>query len=204
MHGRMKEDVKKLWENVDRVSLTVDAWTIENSTVLLGITVHWVDDKWVYRERVLALREIVGKHDGESMASIILQALEEFCLQPKVYVVTTDNDTANKKMLALMARKIKNVNPTFSTRRHVPCVAHIMNIVIQAVIESFGIPSTQAVELEEGDETRTVNHYDNDQDNELGDMFSASDDNDGAHRPLCLGDAITKVQTLVRSIWSST
>ncbi|XP_078436716.1 uncharacterized protein LOC144707471 [Wolffia australiana] len=72
MHGQMKLGVRKLWETMARVSLTVDAWTTENGTGLLGITVHWVDETWTYRERVLAIREIVGKHDGENMASIVL------------------------------------------------------------------------------------------------------------------------------------
>ncbi|XP_078448328.1 putative transcriptional regulator tpeD isoform X2 [Wolffia australiana] len=204
MHGQMKLGVRKLWETVAQVSLIVDAWTAENGTGLLGITVHWVDETWTYRERVLAIREIVGKHDGENMASIVLQALDEFCLQTKVYAVTTDNATANKKMLALMARKLKSVNPTFTARRHVPCVAHILNIVVQAALESFNIPSAQGMEPEEGDVTRTVDQYDSDQDNDLGDVYSVSDDSDGPRKPLCLGDAIAKVRNLLRSIRSST
>ncbi|XP_078443785.1 putative transcriptional regulator tpeD [Wolffia australiana] len=198
MHGRMKHDVRKLWESLARVSLTVDAWT-----GLLGITVHWVDDTWMYRERVLAIREIVSKHDGENMASIVLQALDEFCLRTKVYAVTTDNATANKRMLALMLRKLKGVNPTFTARRHVPCVTHILNVVVQAAIKSFGIPSAQGVEPEEGNVTRTTEHYDSDHDNDIGDMYSVSDDNEGPRKPLCFGDAVAKVRTLVRSIRSS-
>ncbi|XP_078438608.1 putative transcriptional regulator tpeD [Wolffia australiana] len=188
----MKEDVRKLWESVDRVYLTVDAWTAENDTGLLGITVHWVDDKWVYRERVLAIREIVDMHDGENMAAIVLQVLDEFGLRPKVYAVTTDNAAANKRMLALMVRKIKIANVNFSAKRHVPCVARILNIVIQVAIKNFGIPSAQVVEPEQGDVTRTAEHYANDQDNELGDIFSALNDHNGGRRPLCLGDAVAK------------
>ena len=37
-----------------------------------------------YRECVLAVRELSGKHDGESMASILLEIIEEFKLQAKV------------------------------------------------------------------------------------------------------------------------
>ncbi|XP_078447685.1 uncharacterized protein LOC144716451 isoform X1 [Wolffia australiana] len=72
MHGQMKVGVRKLWESVARVSLNVDTWIAENGTGLLGITVHWVDETWKYKERVLAIREIVGKHDGENMSSIVL------------------------------------------------------------------------------------------------------------------------------------
>ncbi|XP_078435818.1 uncharacterized protein LOC144706695 [Wolffia australiana] len=121
----------------------------------------------------------------------------------RVYAMTTDNASANKRMLALMARKIEIVNATFRARRHVPCVAHILNIVVQAAIKNFDIPSAQAVEPEEGDVTRTADQYDNDQDNKLGDIFSASNDNDEARQPLCLGDTIAKVRSVVRNIQSS-
>ena len=44
----------------------------------------WIDAAWEYRECVLAVRELSGKHDGESMASILLEIIEEFKLQAKV------------------------------------------------------------------------------------------------------------------------
>ncbi|XP_078437642.1 putative transcriptional regulator tpeD [Wolffia australiana] len=200
----MKDDVRKLWETVDHVSLTVDAWTAEKGTGLLGITIHWVDDKWAYRKWVLAIREIVRKYDGKNMAAIVIQALDEFGLRSKVYAVTIDNTAANKRMMALMARKIKIGNLNFTARRHVPCVAHILNTVVQAAIKNFGVPSAQAVEPDQGDLTRTAEHYDSDQNNDLGDICSASDDYDGGRRPLCLADAIAKVRTLVHNIRSST
>ncbi|XP_078433663.1 putative transcriptional regulator tpeD [Wolffia australiana] len=50
----------------------------------------------------------------------------------------------------------------------------------------------------------TADQYDSDQDNELVDVYSVSDEIDGLRKPLCLGDAVAKVRNLVRSIRSST
>ena len=41
---------------------------------------------WEYRECVLAVRELARKHDGESMASILLEIIEEFKLPVKVSI----------------------------------------------------------------------------------------------------------------------
>ena len=41
---------------------------------------------WEYRECVLAVRELVGKHDSESMAYILLEIIEEFKFQAKVSI----------------------------------------------------------------------------------------------------------------------
>ena len=66
------------------MTLTADAWTTENGCGLLGVTAHWIDAAWEYRECVLAIRELTGKHDGESMTSILLEIIEEFKLHAKV------------------------------------------------------------------------------------------------------------------------
>ena len=52
------------------------------------MTTHWIDAIWEYYECVLALRELAGKHDGESMASILLEIIDEFKLQAKVHIYT--------------------------------------------------------------------------------------------------------------------
>ena len=38
MFKQMKQDVKLLFMDVEQVSLTMDAWTTENGTRILGIT----------------------------------------------------------------------------------------------------------------------------------------------------------------------
>ena len=82
MHQRMNETIATGFTSVHHLTLIADAWTTKNG--LLGVTAHWIDAAWEYRECVLAVRELSGKHDGESMASILLKIIEEFKLQAKV------------------------------------------------------------------------------------------------------------------------
>ena len=84
MHQRMKETITTGFTLVHHLTLTADAWTAENGCDLLDVTTHWIDATWEYRECVLAFRELSGKHDGKSMASILLEIIEEFKLQAKV------------------------------------------------------------------------------------------------------------------------
>ena len=70
------------------MTLIANAWTIENGCGLLGVTAHSIDATWEYRECVLAIRELMGKHDGDSMASILLEIIYEFKLQAKVSLCT--------------------------------------------------------------------------------------------------------------------
>ena len=84
MHQRMKETIATGFTLALHVTLTADAWTGENGCGLLGVTAHWIDAAWEYRECVLGVRELTGKHDDESTASILLEIIEEFKLQAKV------------------------------------------------------------------------------------------------------------------------
>ena len=59
----------------------------------------------------------------------------------------TDNASSNKKMIYMMAKKLKRENKNFTAKRHIPCFAHILNLIIQSVMQSFDIPS--AIQLME-------------------------------------------------------
>ena len=70
------------------MSLTIDGWTTDNHISLLGITVHWINNEWMLRERVLALEKLEGEHSGEYLAKVLRTVLKEFSLEKKVQIVT--------------------------------------------------------------------------------------------------------------------
>ncbi|XP_078430734.1 putative transcriptional regulator tpeD [Wolffia australiana] len=142
LFGNMKGKLVHLLADVPRVSLTVNAWIAENSCGLLGITVHWVNNWWELCERVHAIRELFGKHSGENMRAIVIQALEDFGLKTKVGSITTDNASSNRRMVGLLGKELKPINHRFAEDRHVPCAAHVLNIIIQAALQSLCVSVT--------------------------------------------------------------
>ena len=52
----------------------------------------------------------------------------------------TNNASSNKNMIPMMAKKLKREIQNFTAKRHIPCVAHILNLVVQSAIKSFDIP----------------------------------------------------------------
>ncbi|XP_078447635.1 putative transcriptional regulator tpeD [Wolffia australiana] len=164
----MKAKIIRILEDINRVAITVDGWTTENGCGLLGVTVHWIDARWTYRELVLAVRELYEMHDAESMAEILAKVLEEYGLDTKLCAITTDNASSNKRMMAILGRRVCGRSTGFSVRRHVPCVTHIVNIVVQAALKSFSIPTTTPIVEEESDVGRTANMYDSGSDMEEG------------------------------------
>ena len=66
MHQRMKETIAKGFTSIHHVTRSMVIWD--------------------YRECVLAIQELAGKHDGKSMISILLEIIEEFKLHAKVSI----------------------------------------------------------------------------------------------------------------------
>ena len=111
--------------------------------------------------------------------------------------MTTDNASNNKKMISMMAKKLKRKNKNFTVKRHIPCFAHILNLVIQSAIKSFDIPYAIQLMEEEGDEQLTASNYASDmdvkEDVDVGTSTSTS-----MHRlHVTLGEALAKFRTLV-------
>lgn len=113
--------------------------------------------------------------------------------------MTTDNASSNKKMMAIVGRKLRHRNEGFSARRHVPCVSHIVNIVVQAALKNFAIPSATPISEEESDVCMTADQYDSESQSECD-----NDDNSMQRRTSSLSEAVFKVRTIVRAIRRST
>ena len=110
--------------------------------------------------------------------------------------MTTDNASNNKKMIPMMTKKLKRENKNFTAKTHIPCFAHILNLVVQSAIKSFDIPSASQLMEEEGDEQLTASDYASDMDVEEDVDFgtSTSTSMHGIH--VTLSEAVAKLRTL--------
>ena len=109
--------------------------------------------------------------------------------------MTTDNASSNKKMIAMMPKKLKRENKNFTAKRHIPCFAHILNLFVQSAIKSFDIPSDSQLMEEEGDEQLTTFNYASDMDVEEDVDVGTSISMHRLH--VTLGEAMEKVRKLV-------
>ena len=113
--------------------------------------------------------------------------------------MTIDNAFRNKKMIAMMAKKLKRDNKNFIAKRHISCFAHILNLVVQSAIKSFDIPSASHLMEEEGDEQLTDFDYTSDMDVEE-DVDVGPSTSTSMHRlHVTLNGAVAKVMTLVQA-----
>ena len=113
--------------------------------------------------------------------------------------MTTYNASINKKMISMMAKKLKRENKNFTAKRHKTCFAYILNLVVQSAIKSFDIPSTSQLMEEEGYKQLIASDYASDMDVE-DDVDVGTSTSTSMHRlHVTLGKAVEKVRILVRA-----
>lgn len=105
-----------------------------------AITAHWIDDEWNLRHTLLEFVEFESPHTGSNMAQLVVQTLEFYSLVNKLFCVTTDNASNNDTMVEELSDALwqRGVNWD-ATTHHIRCLAHIINLVVQALVQSLNV-----------------------------------------------------------------
>jgi len=122
--------LKTIFKCKNKISLTTDIWTSENShTSFLGVTCHYVDE-WNLKHFLLDIIPFHKSHNTENIVEAIKTLLVELCISSKVLGITTDNAS----VMIAFGREIKNelsINHNNTHVTHQCCGAHILNIAVK-------------------------------------------------------------------------
>ncbi|CAI5482590.1 unnamed protein product [Closterium sp. Yama58-4] len=140
-----REDLRQLLVGdggAGRMSLTFDIWTGENGLVFMGVTVHWITSDFQLKQAVIDFRELKGSHTGDLIANELEMVLREWGLEKMLFAVTCDNAENNSRAMRLLAGVPDRTPgsrprhpPLLSRWRHFMCVAHVVNLAVQAALK---------------------------------------------------------------------
>ncbi|KAJ6640379.1 putative AC9 transposase, partial [Pseudolycoriella hygida] len=119
-----------------KISTTMDAWTSTNSLAFLAIRGHWLDDQWEYHSKLLDFAHIEGDHSGFNLSQIFGDCLSRLNIPyTKIIGVTVNNASNNDTFFdCLQQHGITAVD------NHMKCMAHIINLSVQDILNSLKIP----------------------------------------------------------------
>ena len=109
----------------------IDMWTSISSLGILAITIHYVNDNWQFEHFVLDVLYIPSPHDAQTIKNAILKITNKLNITNRLIGITTDNEA---KMIAA-TRKVKE-SLEFSGFKHYHCIAHILNLIVKAALET--------------------------------------------------------------------
>ncbi|KAE8181427.1 hypothetical protein CF335_g8938, partial [Tilletia laevis] len=115
--------------------LALDVWTSKNGSAFLGITVNY-QEKGEAKRHLLDMLPFLAAHDSKNMSKAVYQSIERVGITDRVWNIVTDNASENSAMLPLLSAM--GGMPRFRGKAsQVRCMAHICNLVSQAVANTF-------------------------------------------------------------------
>ncbi|WOL06198.1 zinc finger BED domain-containing protein RICESLEEPER 2-like [Canna indica] len=128
-----KKKIKALLGSVDRISLTSDLWTSNQTIGYMCLTAHFLDNDWNLQKRVLSFISMPPPHTGLMISDSIFSCLNDWGIENKISTITLDNASSNDSA-------VRHLKDSFTLKKslffdgkifHVRCCAHILNIMVQ-------------------------------------------------------------------------
>src|SRR5204862_6905794 len=106
--------------------------------ICVGVTIHFIDEKFRLQQELLGFVPLTGSHTGEYMAEVIYDLIEEYGIKEKFFCITTDNASNNIAMVKELSKVLEHDNISWDYKtNHIPCLAHIINLVVQKFLHTL-------------------------------------------------------------------
>lgn len=129
----------ELAQALSDVHLSFDLWTAPNYIAILSIYGHWISPSGQRINKLLAFRQVLGKHAGENQAQIVLEVLEELQIQDRIGCLVGDNAASNDTAVSAI---LTTLHPEYTKEQRsafrIRCLGHIVNLCAHALIFGKG------------------------------------------------------------------
>ena len=89
---------------------------------------------------LLAFEILEDHHTGCNLATIVFDVLDEYDLCDKLFCITSDNASNNSTMVEQLQNHLEQRDIDWDPEvHHIPCLAHIINLVVQAFLEKLQV-----------------------------------------------------------------
>lgn len=129
-------------------------YCFNRQALIIAITAHWIDEHWNLREALLDFKRLHGSHTGPRLAKSIFETLEEFKIAEKLFCITTDNASNNKKAMKCLSKLLQKRKKIIWKWKeyHISYLNHIIDLAVQAFLKSIKFIEDNKTEEEEEEE----------------------------------------------------
>ena len=119
-----------------KIHISCDLWTSPNSKAVLGVTAQFINERGTLQSLVLAVREVVGDHKGESMAKYVLEVLKDYNIIRDLGYFVMDNAPDNDTMMTVLSNALRR---EFSLKYdpihyRIRCQGHVINLAVKSFL----------------------------------------------------------------------
>ena len=109
---------------------------------------------------MIGFEPLKNSYTGEHMAGILYNVLERFSITKRLLCITTDNAGNNGTMWKELEELLNNLdvdNSWSSDSTKIPCLAHVIQLVVKAILGAFNIKPAESESVEDDVNGRSVN-----------------------------------------------
>jgi hypothetical protein len=134
MYANEKQKLKAMLSRCNgRISLTSDLWSSLTTDGYICLTAHFIDTNWILQKMVLNFSFMAPPHNGSSLCKKVLNMIQEWGIDTKIFSITLDNASANDNFVLLLKDQLNLKKALVSSGEffHLRCCAHILNLIVQ-------------------------------------------------------------------------
>lgn len=126
-----------------KISFTIDGWSSKNVLSFVAMRAHFINIEWKYESLLLDFIEVDG-HSGFELKETFLDCLKRYVIPlSKVMAITMDNVESNSTFMDHLEKYGIEVQTVISSSgNRVRCLAHVLNLGVQAILKSLNISLT--------------------------------------------------------------
>lgn len=125
MYKEIEKKLKDILSKVRHCAVTTDGWTSRGNDHYLTVTCHFLMDYFQMKSAVLSTGKLQNDLDqtSENIASSLYKILFEWGVACKVPAIVTGNAASMNKACTILQK------------RHMPCFAHKLNLIMQDTLQ---------------------------------------------------------------------
>lgn len=126
-----------------KISIALDAWSAANHLSFLAVKGYYISPDWILQEKLLDFIPMRGRHTGASMAAEVVRLLEETDTKSRLLAITCDNASNNYTLTRTLQTRLGEQDIRWNALENtIPCLAHIINLVVQDVLQHLQLAAT--------------------------------------------------------------
>jgi hypothetical protein len=127
--------LKEKLSTINSIALTTDIWTSGANHSYSSLMAHFINEEWQSNFILLDCSFIATPHTQNMIYDWLIFAIKEWEIEKRVVSITSDTASNGAAAIAQLSRDLKK--STGVDILHVRCVAHIINLVVQAGLEEI-------------------------------------------------------------------
>jgi hypothetical protein len=108
-------------------------WTSNQTIAYIVVTCHFIDASWQLQKRILQFTDVKTAHSGVELFNNILNCIQSWNIEHKLFGVTLDNASSNDSMMDLLKHHLvkEKLIPVEGELLHHRCAGHVINLIVK-------------------------------------------------------------------------